>query len=451
MKEKTDNLRKSNILVSWQEQSDKIVNRLIVLMLFVTVLYIYYGFLIPIISNNRLEQIKIANEDLVDITSQFEVLSSIYGRMTAIPPSVATQDMRIFQDQIIPVIYAKLNSKTINASGEISPQDSMIEREQILFTLEKDMQTLTELYNIHLNRHPQEIPTMKHLQNDPIYELDLLLRLDKVIQNLQRLAAKNEDVELCELAREIFSGRSEREIVRLGNSLTDTFKPYKDFFGKYTTITTKLKFVPEKGLMSYQALKDLIAPPFEVKTIDDLSKLYTLAQVTYEKNLNELEQNIEIPIIKASYDRSILMFLVPLIILLLLHIINSYFARSYRLLNKTTKGDLIAFSKIDFIHYGPYFYLALRGRLEIETTTWLQILAGRLRAIFAVVIKVAVIIAPTSVCIVHFIYVFNHPIGFFSRPIAVSFGILIFIFIINESYLLYKQWSNLFTIKEKPL
>jgi hypothetical protein len=365
--------------------------------------------------------------------------------MTVPPPSTATRDMRIFQDQIIPVLQTKLTNETIK--GVVS-KPLVSERKIIIDTLEADMKTLTRLYNIHFNQHPWNIASSPHPPDDPIYELEYLLRLDGVIQNLQSLAASNEDVTLCDTARMFFSNRTELDIVRLGNSLTDTFKPYKDYFSTYTTITPKLMLSPSQGLASYKIVKDLIAPPFEIRRIEDLIKLRSSTEVAYEKNVNELEKNIEIPIIKASFDRTILMWILPTIVLVLLHLINSYFSRSYRLLNKTTKDKLSAFSKQEFINHGPHFFLTLRESVAWESTNWIYVFARRIRAVMTSIIKVAVISSPESVFFVYFYNVYYRHSGIFQKSFWIGFGCVICVFMLCESVLLFKQWSNLFTNKE---
>jgi hypothetical protein len=448
MEENTNSQRKHEVLVSWQEEADKQANRLMVLMLLVIALYNYYALLVPIITSNRIDQVKLAKEDLVHITSEFEVLRDIYDRMTKPPPSIATRDMRMFQDQIIPALQTEIANEASQASRDDDQELLVSKARRILVALESDMKTLTELYNIHSIQHPRDVADLPHLQNDPIYELDLLLRLDEVIKNLQGLASTNEDVALCELARTIFSNRSDQDIVRLGNSLTDSFKPYKDYFGTYTTITPKLKFSPSLGLASYKVIKDLIAPPFEVRRIEDLSGLRSAASLAYEKNQNELEKDIEIPVIKASFDRTILISIVPTVVLILLHLINSYFSRGYRLLSKATKNELATFSKQDFIYHGPHFHLALRGPVLWESTSWILRMAIRIRSILASTIKVAVIIAPTSVSCVYFAYMWNRPNSISHKSIVMGFGSVVCVFIIAESVLLCKQWSNLFTKKE---
>jgi len=445
--------QKLETYIQWQKVAEEKTSRILVLILIITTLYAYYALLSPLISNRRIDKIRVAKGDLVHIISQFENLSKIYYQFVVLPPKEVTQHMGIFQDQIIPTVKSEI--RKVNS-------DQKNEQLQLLNELAENMKTLTDLYNIYFNQHPRSFPNQiesiaslgadektvnqvqhvlveqKYAENDAIFELDLLIRIEESIQNLIKFSTKTEDFTFSDISREAYSRKVEPERIRMMNNFTETFRPFRLLSKSYTEINSKLKFLPDKGISSYKDINDLIAPPFEVKTINDLMKLQSITEITYEKEVREYEQkSIEIPLIKVSFDKTILILIFPVLVLILLHLMNSYLSRYLALIDKIDK--LSSFSKQEYLLYAPHFYPILNSTV------------GK-RSIFIAIMRISIKIAPILVLFVYFYYVLSHSSEYVIPSLQMVFGLIISIFVIIEVVFLNCQLpSSIFSLKIKSI
>src|SRR5437660_8758781 len=102
--------KRADLLLSWQATCDERINKLLILLLIVTLFYLYYGFISPQVTNSRLEKMKLAKADLDPIIVQFLSLRNRYIDF-AKPPANAPPGMGVFIDKIIPSIKPQATGK----------------------------------------------------------------------------------------------------------------------------------------------------------------------------------------------------------------------------------------------------------------------------------------------------------------------------------------------------
>src|SRR4051812_39694240 len=94
-KEEPDSKR-GEILLRWQENLDERINKTLFWLFILTVFYVYYGLVSPVVIKGRIERMKSAVEVLDTITNQFNSLSKRYSVFVSPPsnaPSQSASDM----------------------------------------------------------------------------------------------------------------------------------------------------------------------------------------------------------------------------------------------------------------------------------------------------------------------------------------------------------------------
>lgn len=173
--------------------------------------------------------------------------------------------------------------------------------------------------------------------DDPVNDLEKLITLESVINDFKKLEIRSENWTLCDRARLALSLSAP---VRLGDTLTQSFRPYT-VLAEYTSLQEPLKFAPEYGLHSYEKIQKFVGAPFKPRTISDLNRLTTFVDSVADQTMADTQSpNITIPLIDMKIDRMIILVATPIFLLVLFRLMAYYAKRSSELVNKIS--DVVA-------------------------------------------------------------------------------------------------------------
>ena len=403
--------KRADLLQSWQATCDERINKLLILLLIVTLFYLYYGFISPQVTNSRLEKMKLAKADLDPIIVQFLSLRNRYidfAKPPANAPPVAGSDMGVFIDKIIPSI------KSLTTAKEAA----------LLDRLNGDMETLSRLNKTYIEYHPgqsvpgdypagqaqvqlrafrrslgrllmpnsdseeespqQEKQTSSHVPddlkdiqaaldlqrllsggrahfdvpNDPVNDLNLLQSLETAILDLRDLEndPNSEDRLLADKAREAL----ETIGIPIGDTITRTFPAYRKL-ANYTELNDQsrpLKYSGGTDIASYKKIRDLLNPPFDVSTISDLKQLKEFADSETDRmSAEQRAPMLAVPFVNASIDRDVVLAITPLFAVLLLHMLSGNIDRSSQLTKELDQDPTNRVQKGDYSRLAPYHLL----------------------------------------------------------------------------------------------
>jgi hypothetical protein len=362
-------------LISWQLEYDRKIDRLVFLLLAASLFYIYYGFLSPLIMRDRLESFEAARRELEDITVDFERLRERYSLLvlpTQIAPLDITNEIRVFDQNVL----AELEKRSALPNTDISEED----RDAIRL-LRESTATLSDLYRVHYREHPplrdvisdmpddimreqlmnfrkalgvlvapsdrERSPLLQleqdsratwalyeilagrsshtSMEDDPVNNLEHLAKLETVASNLKAIEKSPANWSLCEIARAAINERikrgeiSQQEAPRLGDTLTQTFKPHR-ILAEYTRLSGN------HG--RYRRIEEILGAPFQSRTVLDLHRLRQHADQLIDKTASEASSPaLEVPLIDATIDRLTVLGALPIMLVLLLHIMSTYINR----------------------------------------------------------------------------------------------------------------------------
>jgi hypothetical protein len=412
--------RRADVLLAWQTTCDSRINKLLIMILIVTLFYLYYGLISPQLTKARFERINLAKADLEPIIDQFQTLRNRYIYLVNPPANalaIAASDMGVFTDKIIPAIR-----KQKLTDVEIS----------LVARLNNDMETLSNLHKAHVNSHPansaafgdysaeqlrlqlrefrralgtivaigpgvepdalqqentrrsNEAEDVRDLQaaldlqrllsggkthfdvrNDPVNDLNRLRELETVIRDLRALAndANSEDRGLADKARDgLESDPSGRRDIQMGDTITRTFPAYQGL-SEYTELNAALKYSHGTDIGSYAQIRDLLNPPFEVSSIADLRKLKQFADSETDRiSAEQRAPMLSIPFINASIDRDVVLAITPLFVVLLLHLLAGNVDRSLGLTKALDEDETNSVARKDYSELAPYHLVTFARR-----------------------------------------------------------------------------------------
>ena len=404
--------KRGDVLLRWQENLDERINKTLFWIFILTVFYVYYGLVSPVVIKGRIERMKSAVEVLDTITNQFNSLSKRYSVFVSPPsnaPSQSASDMGLFIDKLIPAIRTQQLTKSERARVEL---------------LEADMKVLSKLYNNHIRVHQSSVgsdgdetneflkPYLRNFRralgtivtaestgerqsndpvktdnvegdqledeeaaiflqsavsggdihlivpNDPVYDLESLAKLEDVIKDLNALSSskENEDYTLADKARQALFSVDQGGEIQIGDTLTRTFPAYRNL-SKYTALNDeeiKKKYPLGLSTSSYKEIANLLNPPFKVNTVTDLSRLKAFASIESDRLSAEYRApNLKVPFTDATIDRDIVLAAGPFFMVFLLHLLNSYMCRRRNLIEEIRKDASGSLRDSDYQRLGP--------------------------------------------------------------------------------------------------
>ncbi len=381
---------RADILCGWQKTSAETLNKLLLLTSIVTFFYVYYALMSPILVANRQRRLRDANQDLVRITWQFKMLRARYKAFvmpTSSPAVHQASDMRRIQDMIAPATHQHLTTRASNSTKE-----ELQEKLRALRALSDSMGILTTLYNDYHNRpvipsydleensigqsltdssstreNGSRTPVLtEDGPNNPLCDLSRLMVLEDQIKVLTQFAGSTLNFELCEDARSALSLRcTDCSEIHLGSSLMESFPPYSEL-QQYTPLTGPLKFEPKLGLESYEAIKEYVGAPFEVKSIADLARLNLHLGGVIDQTVADYQSPIlTLPLISTNIDRFFILTIVPLAVSFLTWIIDYYVKRSVGLIQRICSDYPTLLGHTDFQRYAPFVPATWAVRLSL--------------------------------------------------------------------------------------
>jgi len=414
-KEKDADHRRAEALLRWQENLDEKINKTLFWLLILTVFYVYYGLVSPEITRGRIERMKSSIEALDTITAQFNGLSARYSFFVSPPPNAPPQsasDIGLFIDKLIPAIRSqqltereqiRLNTldedmKTLSAlyndhlrihllapiTADAEPNDllkthlhnfrralgTIITAEStgnkqsanpVKIDSDQDNQLLDEEAALSLQRSLTGGNSHLIIPNDPVYDLESLAKLEKVINNLNALANDNEDYTLADKARQALFSAEQGGEIRIGDTVTRSLPAYQDL-ARYTALNDeKFKKNPQGiGTSSYVEITSLLNPPFKVTTVADLSRLKAFADAESDRLSAEYNApNLKIPFTEATIDRDIVLAAGPFLMVFLLHLLSSYLKRGRRLAEEIYTDGGSGLHDTDYYRLGPHNILRI--------------------------------------------------------------------------------------------
>jgi hypothetical protein len=407
--EKDAEIRRIDTLLKWHDVFDERITRLLIIIIVLSIFYVYYALVAPWLMSGRLESIDRAREDLERIIKQYQSLRERYSELVLPPvaaPNRGAREMGRFSDLIIPAIRLRLNK---DSQLPISERDAKL---TWLVILERDMGYLSDLFNQHQVQHgapggdlannpnqefrrrlsafrrslgiimstqskpvsqPEDEDGVRDNQaleelrallvgasdshlgvlNDPVNDLANLTRLEGIIADLRAFDTTSDNSTLCEEGRLALTAESANgEAIHLGDTLLRSFPPYIQL-DRYTPLRDgALKFEPSFGLDSYRNIKDYLGAPFEVSTISDLYRLDEYAAAAIDRTNTEYRSPVlTIPFLNASIDRVAVLSAIPIFMVFLFHLVTSYSKRNLALIEHVDGTPTNALRKSDFKNY----------------------------------------------------------------------------------------------------
>jgi hypothetical protein len=403
--------RRADLLQSWQATCDERINKLLILLLIVTLFYLYYGFISPQVTNSRLEKIKLAKADLDPIIVQFLSLRNRYidfAKPSANAAPVGGSDTGVFIDKIIPSIkplttgkeaalldrlngdmeiLSGLNKTYIeyhpgqSVSGDYSVEQARVQLRafrrslgRLLIPNSDSGEDSGQQEKQSSSRVPEDLKDVQaaldlqrllsggrahfDVPNDPVNDLSLLQNLEIAIRDLRDLEndPNSEDRLLADQAREALKTIG----IRIGDTITRTFPAYQKlaYYTELNDQSRPLKYSGGTDIGSYRKIRDLLNPPFDVSTISDLKQLKEFADSETDRMAAEQRAPmLAVPFVNASIDRDVVLCITPLFAVLLLHMLAGNIDRSSQLTKELDQDVTTKVQKGDYSRLAPYHLL----------------------------------------------------------------------------------------------
>jgi hypothetical protein len=456
----TSQARRADVLLAWQTTCDDRINKLLVLILTITLFYVYYGIVSPSVAKARLDAMNGAKADLDPIIEQFQQLRNRYIDFVSPVTTDAPHDasnMGLFVDKIIPAIHT---------------QDPTKKELHLLRRLNNDMAILSRLHKLHFQVHPtvsgqpedhsgeqfrlqlsyfrralgiilsgdsnvdnnlseasrlrrngpevQDVQAALDLRrflsggrthidapNDPVNNLERLRELETAIQGLIELENDpSEDRLLADKARDALSlDARAAESIRVGDTITRSFPAYQGL-AKYAQMNIEeraLRYSGGTDIGAYRRISELLNPPFEVVTIADLQKMKWFADSETDRmSAEQRAPMLHIPFLNVSIDRNVVLLVTPTFLVLLLHLLASNVQRSFNLTRELHNDQTNSLKKSDYSQFAPYHLLMVAPEAAGESTNaampvWRQLALTIRRSIGFVFAQAVPLLVPLSV------------------------------------------------------
>jgi hypothetical protein len=324
--------------------------------------------------------------------------------------------IRMFQDTIIPLAtQAAASPKATPVQGDAS---------KIVWNLNS---AFSKLYRLNDDYQREPGPQQEAM----IGSLECLASLEEAIFLLREVEELESRCDFSDLlSSAMASQRNTTDDWHPPAGLLVAYGPYYRALNGYTPL---MRAGPTGAdtVRGYVAIVSQVAPSFPVKTVADLKKLQEFLDQRSAQIVSEYTPlSVDLPLLGTKVSRNILLWVGPLMILLLLHMVGFYVRRSARLMT-LMEEDGAGRSEIKYRGVAPYVWLELEeNQEELIGSTLLAQAATWIRWIVLVLVVVAIASIPLLVSMVLFISAENHLLA----------GLLILLFMVAayaETYVIF--------------
>lgn len=429
--QKSSETKELDLFLEWQKIYEERISRLLILAVGISLFYFYFVFLIPYKNKERIAELKSLKHDLSILTNDCIALQSTYENFaspkesfphpfinnTLVPflensvkknESLSSANKELStrikseQEQIdnlkgnikeLTKLYTERQDKFshLQTSVSVLQSNSQIEafREALgtLFKL-KNSASLPDSESPEIDDNIKEINRKSHdnealsklrtllingeetikISDDPANNLKNIVSLEKVIRDLKDFERSEANLSLASKARSEIFKESATNPVHIGDSITQTIS-YDKYFGKYTSqdYKSKLNFVKNKELSSYNEIVLAVQPPFEVETVSDLIKLQDYSGSLLSKTISENQNTVlTLPIVNINIDRSTVVLGLPIFILFLIYTVRVYSERMTSLIHRIAEDKNYQVTTKDFLTNSPlHLFLYISSFMDL--------------------------------------------------------------------------------------
>ena len=299
-------------LTEWQATCDERSFRLLLMVCLLAAVYLYAGIISPRLAKRESGSLKALRGQIERLVPQFEDLGRRYSEFLTREADASVQDsslsIRMFQDTIIPLAtQAAASPKATPVQGDAS---------KIVWNLNS---AFSKLYRLNDDYQREPGPQQEAM----IGSLECLASLEEAIFLLREVEELEGRCDFSDLLSSAMA--SQRNTTNDWHPPAGLLVAYGPYYRALNGYTPLMRAGPTGAdtVRGYVAIVSQVAPSFPVKTVADLKKLQEFLDQRSAQIVSEYTPlSVDLPLLGTKVSRNILLWVGPLMILLLLHMVG---------------------------------------------------------------------------------------------------------------------------------